>query len=202
MRWSSKTRDCVATFPRFRDEVIWLSLSFSVSVRTWNLIVNEIVFPWEITMEKARNWFSNFPHTQNKTRQGKPNETKQFTSNMKYELGAFVRELIEVLLPLLLLLHVTCEQLKLRKLRVGILDCLWVGYLLGSSFNSIWHSITCMADDSLNPPRDRCWVDWVVAMRIPCIEEHTLSEAWVSSSASVIGSNTQRLQDESERKIV
>lgn len=153
MRWSSRTRDCVATFPRFRDEVICLSLSFSV--RTWNLIVNEIVFPWEITMEKARNWFSNFPHTQNKTRQGKPNKTKQFTSNMKYELGAFVRELIEVLLPLLLVLHVTCEQLKLRKLRVGILDCLWVGYLLGSSFNSIWHSITCMADDSLNPPRDR-----------------------------------------------
>lgn len=56
---------------------------------------------------------------------------------MKYELGAFVRELIEVLLPLLLVLHVTCEQLKLRKLRVGISDCLWVGYLLGSSFNSI-----------------------------------------------------------------
>lgn len=133
----------------------WSLFLFLCSVRTWNLIVNEIVFPWEITMEKARNWFSNFPHTQNKTRQGKPNKTKQFTSNMKYELGAFVRELIEVLLPLLLVLHVTCEQLKLRKLRVGILDCLWVGYLLGSSFNSIWHSITCMADDSLNPPRDR-----------------------------------------------
>lgn len=67
----------------------------------------------------------------------KQNKARQFTSNMKYELGAFVRVMIELLLPLLLVLHVTCEQLKLRKLRVGISDCLWVGYLLGSSFNSI-----------------------------------------------------------------
>lgn len=110
MHWSTKD-----TWLRCDNdsEMRW-SPSLSFSFRTWNLIVNEIVFPWKITMEKARNWFSNFPHTkQNKTRQ-----TKQNNSFWIWNMNlAFVRELIEVLLLLLLLLlsllvlHVTCEQL-------------------------------------------------------------------------------------------
>jgi len=60
----------------------------------------------KITMEK-RNWFFDFPNKQNYKTQHKSN------SLFEYEIWI---EILYKLLLLLLLLHVTCEQLKVRKL--------------------------------------------------------------------------------------